>query len=87
MQWSDVQDHYPSQWVLIEAIRAATQGNKRVVGELSVVGSFDGDSKEALRTYLKLHREDKRRELYVVHTSRDLLDIEAAAWTGVRALQ
>jgi len=86
MQWSEVRDHYPSQWVLIEAIGAATQGNKRVVGELSVVGSFEGDSKEALRTYLKLHREDKRRELYVVHTSRDRLDIEVTAWTGVRAL-
>lgn len=87
MQWSEVRDHYPSQWVLVEAIGAATQGKKRVVGEVSVVGSFREDSKEALKTYLKLHREDKRRELYVVHTSRDLLDIEVTAWTGVRALQ
>lgn len=87
MQWPEVRNHYPSQWVLVEAISAATHGNKRVVGQLSVVGSFDGDSKEALRTYLRLHREDKRRELYVVHTSRDLLDIEVTAWTGVRALQ
>lgn len=86
MQWLEVRSHYPSQWVLVEAIGAATQGNKRVVDELSVVGSFDGDSKEALRTYLKLHREDKRRELYVVHTSRERLDIEVTAWTGVRAL-
>jgi len=87
MQWSEVRKHYPSQWVLIEAIVAATQGNKRVVDELSVVGSFNENSKEALRTYLKLHREDKQRELYVIHTSRDLLDIEVTAWTGVRALQ
>lgn len=87
MQWSEVRNHYPSQWVLIEAIGAATEGKKRVVDQLSVVGSFDGDSKEALRTYLKLHRKDKQRELYVVHTSRDLLDIEVTAWTGVRAQQ
>ena len=87
MQWSEVRNQYPSQWVLVEAIEAATQGNKRVVGDLSVVGSFDGDSKEALRTYLKLHRVDKRRELYVVHTSRERLDIEVTTWTGVRALQ
>lgn len=87
MQWSEVRNHYPSQWVLVEAIVATTQENKRIVGELSVVGSFDGDSKEALRAYLKLHSENKQRELYVVHTSRDLLDIEVIAWTGVRALQ
>ncbi len=87
MQWSEARKHYPSQWVLIEAIRAATLGSKRVVDELSVVDSFDDNSREALRTYLKLHRENKQRELYVVHTSRDSLEIEVTAWTGVRALQ
>jgi hypothetical protein len=87
MQWAEVQNHYPSQWVLVEAIGAFTLGNKRVVDQLSVVDSFEDDSKEALRTYLKLHRDNKQRELYVVHTSRDLLDIEVTAWTGMRALQ
>lgn len=85
MKWSDVRDHYPSQWILIEAMEASTQGNKRVVGQLSVVDFFCGDSKEALRTYIKLHRENKERELYVVHTSRGVLDIEETVWVGIRA--
>ncbi len=87
MQWLEVRSHYPSQWVLVEAIEATTQGNKRVVDQLSVVNSFEGDSKEALKTYMKLHRENKERELYVVHTSRDELDIEVTVWTGIRAIQ
>lgn len=28
MQWSEVKEHYPSQWVLKEAINATTEGNK-----------------------------------------------------------
>ncbi|QJD84008.1 hypothetical protein [Cohnella herbarum] len=87
MLWPEVRSYYPLQWVLIEAIEATTQGNKRVVDQLSVVNSFGVESKEALKTYMKLHRENKARELYVVHTSREELDIEVTVWTGIRAIQ
>lgn len=87
MHWSEVKEHYPSQWVLIEAINATTQGNKRIVEQLSVVDSFNEDSKEALKKYIELHRANKERELYVVHTSRNLLDIDEKIWTGIRATQ
>jgi hypothetical protein len=52
----------------------STQGNKRVIDQLNVIGSFGDNSKEALRSYIKLHRENKQREMYVVHTSHDQLD-------------
>jgi hypothetical protein len=87
MQWSEVKEHYPSQWVLIEAIDAITKDKKRIVEQLSVVNVFNEDSKEALRKYIELHRANKERELYVVHTSREELDIEEKVWTGIRASQ
>ncbi|MFB5763955.1 hypothetical protein [Paenibacillus medicaginis] len=87
MQWSEVRSRYSAQWVLVEAIEASTQGNKRVLDQLNVIGSFDDNSKEALRSYIKLHRENKQREMYVVHTSHDQLDITVTQWTGVRALR
>jgi hypothetical protein len=87
MQWSEVKENYPSQWVLIEVIDATSQGNKRIVEELSVVNTFHEDSKEALRKYIELHRANKERELYVVHTSRDVLDIEEKNWISIRATQ
>jgi hypothetical protein len=75
------------QWLLIEAIDAISQNNKRIVEQISVVDSFNEDSKEALKKYIQLHRATKQRELYVVHTSRDQLDIEEKVWTGIRANQ
>lgn len=76
MLWSEVKEHYPANWLLIEAIDATTIDNKRIVEQLSVIDVFNEDSKEALRNYLKLHRTNRARELYVVHTSHEVLDIE-----------
>ena len=87
MQWAEVKQHFPSQWILIEAINATSQDNKRIVDQISVVDTFREDSKEALKKYIQLHRLNKERELYVVHTSRDILDIDEKIWTGIRATQ
>lgn len=76
MLWSEVKEHFPAHWLLIEAIDATTIDNKRIVEQLSVINVFNEDSKEALRCYLKLHRTDRARELYVVHTLHETLDIE-----------
>jgi hypothetical protein len=85
MEWSQVRSHYPSQWVLVEAIEASTIDRKRVIEQMSVVDSFGDNSIDAMKKYLQLHKENKERELYVVHTSRDHLDIEVTTWTGARA--
>lgn len=36
---------YPEKWVLIEALDARTEGDKRIVEQMDVIGSFadDGD--------------------------------------------
>jgi len=84
MRWDEVRENYRSQWVIIEAINARTEGSKRIIEQLTVVDTFQ-DSKEALLKYVQLHKLHPKRELYVVHTSRLKLDIEEQRWIGVRA--
>jgi len=76
MKWQEVRNHYPSQWVIIEVIKATTEDNKRIVEEMSVIDAFGDDSKNAMKQYLFLHRKYRERELYVIHTSCNHLSIE-----------
>lgn len=85
MLWQEVKKIYPNQWVIIEAIEAHTEENKRIVDQITVVDNFFDDNNKALLRYLQLHRKQRERELYVVHTSRPELDIIEQKWIGVRA--
>jgi hypothetical protein len=84
MHWEDVKLAYPSQWVLIEAIDAKTEGDSRMIEEISVVDTFKEDSRKAMRRYVELHKQHKDREYYVVNTQRLNLDIKILRWVGVR---
>ncbi len=81
--WNDARQSYPHQWVVIEALAAHSKDDKRIVEALNVVDTFQ-DSEQALRRYLALHRENHQRELYVVHTDRESLDITEQKWVGIR---
>lgn len=85
MQWQEVRNHYPNRWLLIEAIRAYSEDNRRVVEDLAVVDTFD-DSVAAMKRYAGLHRESPQRELYVFHTDREALDIHERSWLGIRGV-
>lgn len=83
MQWSDVRRHYPHQWLLVEALLAHSESGKRELDELAVVDAFPhGES--ALRAYLRIHRDAPVRELYVVHSDREELEIAERTWLGLR---
>ena len=84
MQWQEIRKHYPQQWLLIEAIKAHSQANRRILEQLAVVDTFP-DSVSAMKHYTRLHREAPERELYVFHTSRETLDITERQWLGIRA--
>ena len=84
MQWQEIRDRYPHQWLLLEAIKARSEASRRVLETLAVVNAF-ADSASALKAYAALHREAPERELYVFHTSRESLDIAERRWLGVRA--
>ena len=74
MTWTDIRRLYPHQWLLIEALLAHSKEGKRLLDELAVVNAFP-DGEAALRAYLKLHRTAPMRELYVVHSDGEDLQI------------
>jgi hypothetical protein len=87
MRWDDVKKTSPQQWVIIEAIDARTEGDKRIIENVQIVEFFGEDNNGALRQYTKLHKIHPEREYYVVHTSRPELNVKERTWTGVRGLR
>jgi len=80
MLWQEIRQHYPEQWLLVEALTATTDANKRIVDQLAVVDSF-GNSTQALEQYSELHKQSPDRELYVPHKPRTTgHNREAVAW-------
>ena len=86
MKWKEIRSHYPHLWVLIEAIKAHSEGDKRILEEVSVVGTYP-DSVTAMKSYTRLHEEAPERELYVFHTDREELDITERHWLGIRGVR
>jgi hypothetical protein len=83
MQWQEIRQHYPYQWLLVEAITAHSAAGKRILEQLAVVDTFP-DSVTAIQRYIQLHRDAPARELYAFHTSRATLDIVERHWLGIR---
>ncbi len=84
MHWQEIRNHYPRQWLLIEAIKAHSESNKRILDNLSVAGTYP-DSETAMKVYIEMHREVPERELYVIHSSRETVNITERKWLGIRA--
>ncbi len=85
MQWRDIRNHYPDRWLLVEAIKAHSENDKRILEDLAVVDTFD-DSDQAMKGYAVLHREAPQRELYVFDTDREELDVSERRWLGIRSV-
>ncbi|HLK55520.1 MAG TPA: hypothetical protein VKU00_03095 [Chthonomonadaceae bacterium] len=86
MQWQEVRQHFPSQWVLIEATKAHSEAGKRILDEIAVLDTFP-DSPTAMQAYAELHKQSPQRELLVLHTDRQELDITERRWLGIRTTQ
>ncbi len=86
MQWNEIRNHYPHRWLLVEAIKAHSESGKRVLQQLAVVSTFP-DSAAAMRAYVQLHRQSPERELYVLHTDREKIDITERRWLGIRGVR
>jgi len=85
LKWDEVRNTYPSQWVIIEAVEAHSEGNKRIIDKIAVIDSFMDGTRNVLLENAKSQRLYSGREIFVVHTSRSELDIEERRWVGVRA--
>jgi hypothetical protein len=75
MDWQAIRTMYPSRWLVVEAIDAYTEGGKRIIPNLEVVGVFEDDWHPAWEFYEKVHHEDRWREYYMLHTDREKLNI------------
>ena len=83
MTWQQVRSNFPQQWLLIEAIKAHTETNQRLLDQISVIEPFE-DSAIAWSRYAELHRESPEKEFYVIHTSREEPSITERRWIGLR---
>ena len=82
MQWNEIREHFPHQWLLIEALAAHSVEDQRILDDIAVVQSFS-DWVSGWNGYKDLHRKDPQRELYVLHTDREHLDIGEIRWLGL----
>ena len=83
MRWQEIREYYPHRWLLVEAVEARSENGERKLDELTVVDAFS-DARTAMVRYLDRHRRSPERELYVLHTDREQLDITEREWTGLR---
>jgi hypothetical protein len=84
MEWREVRQHHPHQWLLVEALDARSEAGQRIVEDLAVLETYS-DGLAAMDGYKTLHGRDPQRELYVLHTDREDLEIEEVRWLGIRA--
>ena len=76
MEWQDIRTQYQDSWLLIEAINAhTTSEQKRIIDRLAVIDQFD-DFYVAMDSYKQLHREMPAKEMYVVHTDSEEINIK-----------
>src|SRR3954466_6469873 len=84
MPWPEIRERYPHQWLLLEAAEACSAGGQRILKRLTVLETCP-DGLSAMRRYGETQGQDPRRELYVLHTDRETVEVEEAHWGGIRA--
>ncbi|WP_282937562.1 hypothetical protein [Paenibacillus sp. RC67] len=83
MKWSDICNHYPNRFVLVEAIKAVSNNRLRTIEEMTVVEEFDNPN-QAWEGYKIHHKESPEREFYVFHTSNPSIEVIEEYFSGIR---
>ncbi len=83
MRWTDIREQYPDKWLIIEALEAHTEDDRRKLDQVAVV-EVCSDGAAAFHRYRELHRQYPPREFYFVHTAREELDIRERHGLGLR---
>jgi hypothetical protein len=84
MTYQQIRQSHPETWLLLEALKAHSSGQQRILEELAVVNVFD-DAYIALVAYKNLQKANPDRELYVVHSSKPELEVKERIWLGLRS--
>ncbi|MCL6442717.1 MAG: hypothetical protein K6T83_04535 [Alicyclobacillus sp.] len=77
MQWSEVRERFPNQFVLVEELVSHVEDDKVLVDEVAVIRAVPDE--EATKTLLQC-----RDKMFVYHTSNDTVVIELRRWPGLR---
>jgi hypothetical protein len=84
MNWTEIKEKYPQQWLLVEALEAhTTLDHRRHLDRISVLEQCH-DGLSAFKSYREIHTKFPDREYYYVHTSRDELEIIEETQLGPR---
>jgi hypothetical protein len=63
MRWAEIREQYPNQWLIVDALEAHTEGDRRKLDQMTVV-EVCPDGATALSHYQELHRQHPQREFY-----------------------
>jgi len=75
MNWIEIKEKYPQQWLLVEALEAhTTPDQRRHLDRISVLEQCP-DGLSAFKSYREIHTQFPDREYYYVHTSQDEIEI------------
>jgi len=55
MQWSEIRAAYPDQWLVIEALEAHSENNRRIFDRIALVEAC-AEGRAAMKRYGQLHR-------------------------------
>jgi hypothetical protein len=83
MRWSEVRAAYPEQWLVIEALEAHSEGDRRLLDRIAVV-EVCSDGAAAMQSYRRLRQQYPLREFFFVHTGRESIEIRERRWIGIR---
>lgn len=82
MRWEEIQEKFPEEWVVFEAVEAYSQDGFRFIDSVNVIDRYE-DSLDAMKRYKQLHKDQPAKEIYFLHTSRPDLKIEEK-WVGFK---
>lgn len=85
MSWEEIRKSFPSRWLLVEATEAHSENERRILDDIAVIDAYPS-GKAAMSAYLELHDKAPQRELYVLSTDREVLEIEELRWLGIRGV-
>ena len=83
MKWNEVRNQFPNQCVLVESIHAKSEGNERIIEEMSVIDDFDNGN-NTWSVYKKNLTENRSRELYIFHTKNEEIKVIEQPYIGVK---
>jgi hypothetical protein len=80
MQWEEVRNIYPDQYVKLQILTSHTEGNTKFVDDVALIRAIQ-DPKEATRELL-----NSKDGVIVSHTSNEELKIELRTLRGLRGV-